>query len=272
MEQKLILIDPGHGATADSDNFRVSPSGIREENINLKVALKLEELLKAKNFKTTLIRTEDTNVELTDRVKLAKEIKPDLFISIHHNSSDPVDPELNYSCLFCHGDLSINSSSLQLAKKLKEQFEATRKTDCYIFSDQLVFESGFHLTRELKDTCPTVISEYSFFSNPDEDKKFQSEEFYHQQAEAIATAIQNFFNEEKAEEQPKPLDYGNFKSELNQLRDEILNSETTETWKSYYQKGEFKKSLAMLPNSPVCQELLKKILPEGIKASSLVLS
>lgn len=80
----LVVIDPGHGGI---DSGAETPSGIREKDIVLAFALKLQELLVASGrFDVALTREDDTFLRLEERVALARTNKADLFISIHADS------------------------------------------------------------------------------------------------------------------------------------------------------------------------------------------
>ncbi|MEO0159357.1 MAG: N-acetylmuramoyl-L-alanine amidase [candidate division WOR-3 bacterium] len=83
MENKKILIDPGHGGSENGAIYK----NLFEKDINLKTAFKLKSLLEKDNFEVFLTRYEDRELTLKDRVDLVNKIMPDLFISIHHNSS-----------------------------------------------------------------------------------------------------------------------------------------------------------------------------------------
>lgn len=88
-EQFAILIDPGHGG---KDAGAVGNFGLKEKDVNLDVALRMADYLKKKLRKYPHVRiymTRDTDVfiSLEDRVRMAEEIKADIFFSIHTNSS-----------------------------------------------------------------------------------------------------------------------------------------------------------------------------------------
>ncbi|WDR03437.1 N-acetylmuramoyl-L-alanine amidase [Devosia algicola] len=77
----LVVIDPGHGGI---DGGAESADGVKEKDIVLAFALKLQELLMASGrFDVALTREDDTYLKLEDRVALARRNKADLFISIH---------------------------------------------------------------------------------------------------------------------------------------------------------------------------------------------
>lgn len=80
----LVVIDPGHGGI---DSGAEAAGGIKEKDIVLAFALRLQELLVASGrFDVALTREDDTFLRLEERVALARTNKADLFISIHADS------------------------------------------------------------------------------------------------------------------------------------------------------------------------------------------
>jgi N-acetylmuramoyl-L-alanine amidase len=88
---RVIAIDPGHpplGATG--------PTGLREAEANLAVALRLRQMLKAAGTRVVMTRTTDSAVDLWSRVQVADTSGAELFISIHNNAlPDGVNPFTN---------------------------------------------------------------------------------------------------------------------------------------------------------------------------------
>ena len=88
---RVIAIDPGHpplGATG--------PTGLREADANLGVALRLRTMLEAAGARVLMTRTADTAVDLWPRVTLADTGGAELLVSIHNNAlPDGVNPFTN---------------------------------------------------------------------------------------------------------------------------------------------------------------------------------
>ena len=83
---KRIVIDPGHGGF---DSGAVGPSGLKEKDVTLDLALRLHESLKSEGETLSfLTRTGDYYVPLTTRTVIANQHQADLFISIHINASE----------------------------------------------------------------------------------------------------------------------------------------------------------------------------------------
>ena len=77
----IVAIDAGHGG---EDPGAIGKGGTREKDINLQISKKLKVLIdKEKNMKAVLIRDGDYFIPLAARVKKARKIKANIFISIH---------------------------------------------------------------------------------------------------------------------------------------------------------------------------------------------
>lgn len=196
LEGKIIIIDPGHGGTAETDSYRVGPTGEREEWVNLRVGLILKELLEEKGAKVIITRTEDDNISLSDRAEMAVENDADLFLSIHHNAT--ADPKVNFPIIYFHGNASENKGSVALGKKivrhLSEQFYS-EETQHSLVSDFTIFpRSGSGVLKETYG-IPAVIAEASFFTNPAEEERLKQKEHNLKEAQGYLAALEAFFAE-----------------------------------------------------------------------------
>ena len=89
-----VMIDAGHGG---NDPGKVSLNNDLEKDINLDIALKLEEILKNQDIEVIMTRRDDNglyeegvsnkkNSDMRKRVELSKEKNADLVVSVHANS------------------------------------------------------------------------------------------------------------------------------------------------------------------------------------------
>ena len=81
--QPTIVIDAGHGG---HDNG-ASRNGLREKDLTLDTALRLEKKLRALGFPVVMTRRDDRFLELTDRSDVANKIPRAIFVSIHFNDN-----------------------------------------------------------------------------------------------------------------------------------------------------------------------------------------
>ncbi|MEN8187306.1 MAG: N-acetylmuramoyl-L-alanine amidase [Bacteroidota bacterium] len=193
---KVICIDPGHGGTAKTDFYRVGTAGEREEWINLRVALKLAEILKQNDAKVILTRSADTLVSLSSRAKLAIDQHADMFISIHHNAT--ADSTVNFPIIYFHGNASENMASVHLGKLIAKKYQKIfYKSDVAVslISDFVIFpSSGSSVLRNLYG-IPGIIGEASFFSNPQEEQRLKNEQYNQKEAQAYFLAIKEYFSQ-----------------------------------------------------------------------------
>jgi N-acetylmuramoyl-L-alanine amidase len=79
-----VVIDPGHGG---KDPGAIGPSGVREKDIVLAIAVKLQaKIRQTLRLEAILTRDSDTFLPLEERTALANTQKADLFVSIHTNA------------------------------------------------------------------------------------------------------------------------------------------------------------------------------------------
>lgn len=195
LKGKVICIDPGHGGTAETDSYRVGPTGEREEWINLRVGTLLGEMLEQSGAKVIYTRTTDTFIPLAKRSKIAVENKVDLFISIHHNAT--ADPKVNFPIIYFHGSAEENKASVdfgeKVAKKLvKHLFKG--KGPYSLVSDFTIFSSSGASVLRGTYGIPGIIGEATFFTSPKEEKRLRLPDYNKKEALAYFEAIALFFN------------------------------------------------------------------------------
>ena len=182
LEGIKICLDPGHGGQAHLLNYKRGPTGLREAEVNLHVALYLREFLKEAGAIVFMTRTDDSFVSITDRSKLANKNAVDFFISLHHNFFS--NPETNYTSTWYHQDADDSRASLDLARYVQQSVaDALRLpqfTPTGLYSDRLVIPSGFGVLRQTKG--PAILVEASFYSNPEEEQRLKKESYNKREA------------------------------------------------------------------------------------------
>ena len=85
---KTIIVDAGHGGTDQGARGKYST----EAQITLKLALKLEEILKREMPETRIVMTRRTDIfhNVREKADIANQQKGDLFVCIHVNAMPPV--------------------------------------------------------------------------------------------------------------------------------------------------------------------------------------
>lgn len=173
--KKLVVIDAGHGA---HDPGAISVTKKREKDFTLAVALKVGKLLeKEKNIDVVLTRSNDTFLELRDRVKIANNLKADAFVSIHANSgpSAATGTETYYQRATSKALANVMHKHLIRATGLK---------------DRGVRYGNFHVVRETN--MPAVLLEVGFLSNSHDNSKLFSSAFQDRVAQSVVTGLKEY--------------------------------------------------------------------------------
>ena len=178
LEGVRICLDPGHGGDAHKRGYKRGPTGVREAEVNLRVARYLRAFLETAGAEVLLTREADLDLSLADRAAIANDWDADLFISLHHNAIDN-KPHVNYTTVWYHHDVDYRPANLDLARYLcyglYDSIALPQTTDVPLKSDQLMYESGFGVLRRAQVTAALVES--SFFTTPEEEQRLRDPEY-----------------------------------------------------------------------------------------------
>ncbi|WP_053954792.1 N-acetylmuramoyl-L-alanine amidase family protein [Inediibacterium massiliense] len=177
---RIIVLDPGHGGINTEDVY--GPTGLREKDVNLCISLKLAQKLRGLGAKVYETRKEDVYVPLGKRAKLAEEVRPDFFISIHQNSflnSNISGSEVYHYRGDEEGEILGNLILEEIHKKVGLIKRGTKIAE-------------FYLLREVKSSVLHI--EVGFITNPEEEKKLREEKTQDKIAEAMATGLIRFYS------------------------------------------------------------------------------
>ncbi len=173
-----ICLNPGHGGDAAQRGFKRGPTGVREAEVNLRVALYLADLLRAAGAEVLLTRTSDVELRYAERARIGNEWPADLFIALHHNAISS-KPEVNYTTVWYHETVDHRPSNLDLARYLSDglidALGLELKTAVPLKSDQLMYADGFAVLRHAEVTA--ALTESSFYTNPEEEQRLRRPEY-----------------------------------------------------------------------------------------------
>ncbi len=188
-----ICLDPGHGGDANKRAFKRGPTGVREAEVNLRVAQYLKEFLAAAEAEVILTRDEDDYLSNEDRAAIAGDWGADLFVSLHHNAVDG-NPKANYTTVWYHGEVEDRPSNLDLARYLcaglYDALALPQITDVPLKSDLLMYETGFAVLRHA--TVTAALTESSFFTNPDEEQRLRHPEYNLREAHGLFIGLAKY--------------------------------------------------------------------------------
>ncbi|MBR2069774.1 MAG: N-acetylmuramoyl-L-alanine amidase [Candidatus Gastranaerophilales bacterium] len=175
---RKVVLDPGHGG---SDCGAIAlENKYYEKTINLEVAKLIQEKLMKKDVYVYMTRTKDETLTLEDRVNYANEINPDIYVSIHANSTLQ---EVSYG-LEVH---YYKDDSIDLANTIHDNFANQKNLRKWETVDRGVIKSRFYVINHTE--MPAVLIEMGFISNRTERDKLNTKERKEQIADSIAKGI-----------------------------------------------------------------------------------
>ncbi|MDR2845248.1 MAG: N-acetylmuramoyl-L-alanine amidase, partial [Puniceicoccales bacterium] len=201
-----VFLDPGHGG---DDIGRISPGTAplpNEKSLNLDVAFRVKYILERRGVKVTLSRTRDVKMELGDRPALAKKVGADIFVSIHFNSQGETGnnvsgietyvlaPQGQYSTNVAKGSITrttLNSSDPGHANNVRNTilgYQLQAALASKIGSGDRGLRRG-RLAVLRRATCPAVLIECGFLTNPAEAARIKLPAHREKIAQAIADGI-----------------------------------------------------------------------------------
>ncbi|MWV42042.1 AMIN domain-containing protein [Paenibacillus sp. HJL G12] len=174
--KKIVVIDAGHGA---HDPGTTGVTGKKEKDFNLAIVLKVEKLLKQEpNIDVVLTRSDDTFLELKDRVKIANDLKADVFVSIHANSA---------------GSSAASGSETYYQRDASKAFANVMHkylVQATGLSDRGVRYGNFHVIRETK--MPAVLLEVGYLSNKKDEATLFTESVQQRVAQGVVNGIKEY--------------------------------------------------------------------------------
>jgi N-acetylmuramoyl-L-alanine amidase len=170
----LIVLDAGHGA---HDPGAVGPTGLREKDVNLAVALAAGRLLIEAGHDVVQTRDGDTFTRPEERAVFANQRRAAIFVSVHCNAAANRDAGGIETFAF-----SAGSGGAPLARAIQ-----TRLIAGLGLRDRGVKFESFAVLR--MTSMPAALAELAFISNPAEESLLRDPEFQQLAAAAIAGGV-----------------------------------------------------------------------------------
>ena len=214
-----ILLDPGHGGK-ETGAKTGGKKPIYEKDIALKISQKIHRNLKKMGYQVWLTRSIDRTVTLQERAALAEKLAPDLYISVHANSSSSSKVqgfetyyldnhnngavkklERSENTSWVEGDFLTNqilrdlliertvNTSRPLAKYIHREVKKSVEKN-FAMPDRGVRPGLFYVLALAKR--PAVLLEVGFLSNSKELKKIVNSHFQERYALAVAQGIHQY--------------------------------------------------------------------------------
>jgi N-acetylmuramoyl-L-alanine amidase len=220
----VVAIDAGHGG---DDPGASGPTGLKEKAVVMKIARKLQALLKQeKGFKPVMTRQGDYYIGLRNRMKIARKHKADLFVSIHADafkdrrvrgasvyvlSSRGASSEAarwladKENAADLVGGVKLEDKDDMLASVLLDLSQTATRQASMVVADSVyeqlkrngkihgkrVQKAGFMVLKS--PDVPSLLVETAFISNPSEERNLKSTAYQKKMANAIMAGIKNYF-------------------------------------------------------------------------------
>ena len=191
LQGTTVVIDAGHGG---EDGGAVSSAGTVESGLNLAIALRLDAVLALYGVDTVLLRTEDVSLhdpdaqtlrekkasDLRNRAERVESIPNALLVSIHQNtyagSSRYRGAQVFYADAESSGALAEHAQSImRQALDPENTRQAAKLPGAVYLMDHI--------------TCPAILVECGFLSNPEEDALLRTAGYQTKLASALASAL-----------------------------------------------------------------------------------
>ncbi|MBB1060640.1 N-acetylmuramoyl-L-alanine amidase [Lysobacter spongiae] len=224
----VIAIDPGHGG---QDPGAIGKNGKREKDVTLAVSRELARQINATpGLKAFLTRDSDVFIPLNRRAVLARQVKADIFVSIHADAAE--NREARGASVYV---LSLRGATSQRARWLADKenaadliggvrLESTNNTLASVLIDltqsgqmKASGEAADHVLESLgrvgqkrrveqanfavlrTSDMPAMLVETGFISNPDEERLLTDPGYQRKLASAVLEGVNTYF-----ERQPPP--------------------------------------------------------------------
>lgn len=218
-----IVIDAGHGG---EDPGAIGRRGSREKDITLMIARRLKALIDAEpNMRALLTRDGDYFLPLNVRVDKARQVKADLFVSIHADSF--VRRDARGSSVFALSERRASSEMARLLAKKENESDLIggvdlKGKDSHVTQTLLDLSQTATIDHSLRlgssvlqrlgsvndlhkprveqasfavlkaHDVPSILIETAFISNPQEEKRLASKAYQDKLARAILAGIKDY--------------------------------------------------------------------------------
>ena len=225
----IVALDPGHGG---EDPGAVGPTGLREKDVVLAVALQLRDKLNAisvngSGMRVMMTRDADFFVPLQDRVRKARRVQADLFVSIHADAF--FKPEARGASVFALSTKGASSSAARWMAERENSADQVGGVNVARVRDPQVLRAMLDMstTAQIKDSLkighevlsrigrvgrlhkgqveqagfavlkapdiPSILVETAFISNPEEEARLRDPAFRAELVAALASGIRRYF-------------------------------------------------------------------------------
>ena len=194
VNNRVIVLDAGHGVP---DEGAQSSNGTTEAESNLKIALKVQNLLEQSGATVILTRSDENAIydldsktlkqkkisDIHNRVKIGNESSADIFVSIHLNKI-PQQQYWGWQTFYKQESPEGQKLATSIQNSLNESIQKENKRVPMKIENVYIIK---HVE------IPTTIVECGFLSNPEEEQLLLNNEYQDKLAWGIYTGIMDYF-------------------------------------------------------------------------------
>ncbi len=166
-----VVIDAGHGG---QDRGGIPGNYVTEKIVNLDVAIRLQQKLRAAGLRTVMTRSSDVFIPLSGRVAAANSRSGTILVSVHFNSADNRDARGVETYFY-------SSSSYRLAAAVH------RRVVTLAAENRGIKQRGYFVLRNCR--VPAVLVECGFLTNRQDGRLALDSRYRDRLASAIASGI-----------------------------------------------------------------------------------
>lgn len=215
---QTVVVDPGHGGR---DPGAIGRKGVREKDVNLRLARKLGVELQRRGFRVVMTRDSDKTLDLEERTAIAESAGGDLFVSLHANSA-PGRATRGIEIFYLDED--VDRHSLEVAAREngieRGQVDSLQRTLARLRVSEASVHSGA-LARIVHDavipgiarhyrgvpdlgvkkapfyvlflsSMPSILVEAGFLTNREDVRLLANDDYLDQLASSIAAGLENY--------------------------------------------------------------------------------
>ena len=224
----VVTLDPGHGG---EDPGAIGPNGTYEKDVVLKIALKLQERINKSTvngnpLRAFMTRDKDYFVPLHKRVEKARRVQSDLLISLHADAFYTASPQgasvfalstsgatsaaarwmaKKENAADLVGGINMDSADATVSRAMLDMSTSAQIKDSMKLGEAMlgqlgkvgklhkprVEQAGFAVLKA--PDIPSVLVETAFISNPDEERRLNSQDYQNKLADALMRGIERYF-------------------------------------------------------------------------------
>ena len=232
----IVALDPGHGG---EDPGAIGPTGLKEKDVVLQIALQLRDRLhQVRGLRVMMTRDADFFVPLHERVRKARRVQADLFVSIHADAF--MQPGARGASVFALssgaassatarwmasrenaadavGGVNVSAKDPQVLQALLDMSTSAQIKDSLKLGQEVlsrlgrvgklhksqVEQAGFAVLKA--PDVPSILVETAFISNPTEEAHLKDSDYRTQLVEALFTGIRRYFARNPPLARPRSL-------------------------------------------------------------------